>query len=152
MKTLDHGIDLGNAVPYLLASVGARMGSAFSKKLKAFGLSLSEWRVCASLHKQPDQTLSELAEHTSADLSSMSRIVDRLVTLELAERHRNELDGRAVRIVLTRNGRKITRQIIPLAHQYEQVALQGFSAAEAAQLRRFLHRIYRNAGPLQNPQ
>jgi DNA-binding MarR family transcriptional regulator len=148
LKTNAGEHHLGQAIPYLLASTGARMGNAFAKRLKPFGLSLSEWRVCASLQQLPDQTLSELAENTSSDLSAMSRIVDRLVALELVERHRNENDGRAVRIELTTSGRALTRKITPLARQYEAIALSDFAPEEVDQLRDFLTRIYRNATPL----
>ncbi len=151
MKTLPStaaDLDLGQAIPYLLASVGARMGNAFSRKIKSRGLNLSEWRVCASLHHQPGQTLSELAEHTSTDLSSMSRIIDRLETCSWVVRQRSAHDARAVCIELTALGRKLTRQIIPLAHQYEAVALSGFKSAEVRQLRDYLLRIYENARPL----
>lgn len=151
MKTLkpsDPEHDLGNAIPYLLASTGARMGNAFAKRLKPFGLSLSEWRVCASLLQQTDQTLSELAQHTSSDLSAMSRIVERLIAADLVARHRNASDGRAVRIELTAAGRALTRKITPLARQYECIALDGFTEQEAEQLRDYLRRIHRNAHPL----
>jgi hypothetical protein len=79
MKTLLQDHDLEKAIPFLLARAGARMGNAFAKALKPYGLSLSEWRVCASLQHTPRQTLSELATHASTDLSALSRIVDRLV-------------------------------------------------------------------------
>jgi DNA-binding MarR family transcriptional regulator len=147
-KTQPSGHDLGEAIPYLLASTGARMGYAFAKRLKSFELSLSEWRVCASLQLQPNQTLSELSDHTSSDLSALSRIVDRLITAGLVDRHRNESDGRAVRIELTKTGRSLTRSITPLAQQYEDIALVGFTAEEVACLRDYLRRIHRNAKPL----
>ena len=49
MKTPTSEHDLEKAIPFLLARAGARMGNAFAKALKPYGLSLSEWRVCASL-------------------------------------------------------------------------------------------------------
>lgn len=153
MKTLvsdfpPANLDLGNAIPYLLASAGARLGNAFSKRLKSHGLNLSEWRVCASLRLQPHQTLSELAQHTSSDLSAMSRVVNRLLDMELVHRRRNESDGRAVRIELSLAGHTLTQTLTPLAKQYEKIALAGFTAAEVNLLRDFLIRVHSNAGPL----
>src|SRR5688572_33291579 len=74
---IDH--DLERAIPYLLARAGMRMGQAFTKELKPFGLSLTEWRVCAALHHQPHQRLAELAAHTSAEPSTLSRTVEGLL-------------------------------------------------------------------------
>ena len=148
MKTLIPDHDLEKAVPFLLARAGARMGNAFAKALKPFGISLSEWRVCASLQHSPGQALSELAAHIATDLSALSRIVDRLVALDLVVRERCDADGRAVRLALSATGESLTREIIPLARHYEEVALAGFTAAEVKALRAMLLRLYRNATPL----
>ncbi|MDB5965355.1 MAG: transcriptional regulator, MarR family [Polaromonas sp.] len=148
MKTLAAQHDLERAIPFLVARAGARMGNSFSRALKPFGLSLSEWRVCASLQRSPHQALSELAAHISADLSALSRIVDRLTALDLVVRERCEADGRAVRLVLTSRGEALTSEIIPLAQHYEAVALSDFSAAEVRVLRAMLLRLYNNADPL----
>lgn len=148
MKTLIRDHDLESAIPFLLARAGARMGNAFSKALKPFGLSLSEWRVCASLQHTPKQTMSELSLHASADLSALSRMVDRLVLADLVQRERNDSDGRVVRIALTPVGLDLTQQIIPLAQHYEEVALADFSPSEVKALRAMLLRLYSNATPL----
>lgn len=140
--------DLEKAIPFLLARAGARMGNAFAKALKPYGLSLSEWRVCASLQHSPRQTLSELATHASTDLSALSRIVGRLVDLGLVQREKCEADGRAVRIALSKTGLRLTRELIPLAQHYEAVATGDFSVAEVRTLRAMLSRLYRNAEPL----
>lgn len=148
MKTLGPRHDLEKAIPFLLARAGARMGNAFAKALKPFGLSLSEWRVCASLQHSPNQALSELAAHIGTDLSALSRIVDRLVALDLVLRERSEADGRAVRIALSAAGQALAREITPLAQHYEAVALSDFSPAEVRALRAMLVRLYKNATPL----
>src|ERR1043165_2587895 len=71
---IDH--DLERAIPYLLARAGMRMGQAFSKELKPFNLSLTEWRVCVALQHKAQQRLSELAAHTATEPSTLSRVVE----------------------------------------------------------------------------
>ena len=148
MKTLAAQHDIEKAIPFLVARAGARMGNGFSRALKPFGISLSEWRVCASLDHTPHQALSELAAHTSTDLSALSRIIDRLAALGLVVRERCDADGRAVRMTLTPQGQALTHDIVPLAQHYEAVALSDFSAAEIKALRAMLLRLYANASPL----
>src|ERR1700751_2846033 len=58
MKTPKRPRDLEQAIPFLLTRAGSRMGNAFAKALKRFGLHLSEWRVCASLLYVPPPCLS----------------------------------------------------------------------------------------------
>lgn len=147
-KSIEVRHDLDNAVPYLVARAGARMGQAFAKALKPFGLSLSEWRVCASLGNKPHQSLSELVLHAAVDTSTLSRIVDRLVQQGYVSRERSDIDGRVVRLCLTPEGADVTRQIVPLAKRYEKVALTSFTPQEVLVLRTLLVRLYENAEPL----
>src|SRR5437762_2003993 len=121
--SVDH--DLERALPYLIARAGTRMGQAFSKELKRFHLSLTEWRVCVALHHQPHQRLSELASHTSTEPSTLSRVVDGLLQRGLLVRDRSGEDARALALSLTDAGRDLTVRIIPLAQLYERVSLSG---------------------------
>lgn len=149
MKTLARDVhNLETAIPFLLARAGARMGNAFSNELREFNLTLSEWRVCASLLGIPGQTLSELAPHAATKISAVSRIVDRLEQQGLVDRSRSEMDGRAVHMHLTSKGRALTTKIVPIARQYEAVALNGFTPAEIDALQSMLSRIYANAEDL----
>jgi DNA-binding MarR family transcriptional regulator len=145
-RRIEH--DPEKSVPFLLARAGARMGDAFARALKPYGLSVTEWRVCASLRDSPGRTLSELAAHASTDLSALSRIVDRLAARGLTLRRRAVVDKRAVVVSLTVKGRRLTQEIVPLAHHYEAVALADFDHAEVRMLRSMLVRLYRNATPL----
>ena len=136
--------DLESAVPYLLARAGMRMGQAFTKELKRFGMSLTEWRVCAALHHKPHQRLAELAAHTSAEPSTLSRTVEGMLQRGILTRDRSGDDARALAISLTPEGDALAERIIPLAQLYDRVALAGISAAQADLLRDMLCRIYSN--------
>lgn len=139
---VDH--DLERAIPYLLARAGTRMGVAFSRELKQFNLSLTEWRVCVALHHKEHQRLSELALHTSTDGSTLSRVVDGLLHRGILVRDRSEEDARALALSLTEAGRDLTLRIIPLAQLYERVSLSGLSPAQADAFRDMLRLVYDN--------
>jgi len=139
---VDH--DLEAAIPYLVARTGSRMGNAFSKALKPYGLSLTEWRVCASLGHTPHQRLSELVVRACVDMSALSRIIDRLIEQGFVCRERSEEDARALRISLTEEGAALAREIVPLAQHYEAIALNCFTKAEVKVLRTLLDRLYEN--------
>ncbi|UIF90013.1 MarR family winged helix-turn-helix transcriptional regulator [Cupriavidus sp. UYPR2.512] len=144
--TVDH--DLEQAIPYLVARAGSRMGTTFAKALKPYGLSLSEWRVCALLGKEPHQRLTTLTVAACVDMSALSRIVDRLIEQGLVTREKSGDDGRAVRLALTEKGAELTRKIVPMAKHYEDVALQCFSKAEVALFAEMLNRLYASAESL----
>lgn len=140
--------NLERAVPYLLARAGERMGNSFSRELRPFKLTLNEWRVCVALHLDAHQRLSEIAAHTSADLSTISRVIDGLIKRGLAQRDRSAEDARAIAVGLTPEGIVLTEKIIPIAQLYERVALSGISDEEAENLRGLLRRLYDNIGIL----
>jgi DNA-binding MarR family transcriptional regulator len=139
---LPHKLD--EAVPYLLARAGEKMGGTFTKELKPYKLTLNEWRVCVALHFEPHQRLSDLVAHTSIDVSTLSRVVDGLIKRGLAHRGRSSEDARAIAVSLTPQGVGLTEKIIPIAQLYERVALSGISAEDAQKLRRLLRRLYDN--------
>lgn len=124
------------------------MGQAFTKQLRQFELTLTEWRVCASLHKQPHQRLSTLASGTSTEPSTLSRVVEALMRRGLLLRDRSDQDGRAVALSLTPAGNALTERVIPLADVYERVAMSGFTPAQVQTIRDLLRRIYDNMAPL----
>ena len=145
-KPADH--DLERAIPYLLARAGTRMGQSFSRELKQFNLSLTEWRVCVALHHKEHQRLSDLALHTSTDPSTLSRVVDGLLQRGVLLRERSSEDARALALGLTEAGRDLTLRIIPLAQLYERVSLSGLTTAQAESLRDMLVMVYENLGVL----
>jgi DNA-binding MarR family transcriptional regulator len=139
---LPHALD--TSVPYLLARAGIRTGQAFTLELKQFGLTLNDWRVCAALRNNPHQRLMDLAQNTSVDASTLSRVVDGLLQRGLLVRERSSEDARAVALRLTPDGVDLLEKVIPLAQLYERVALAGIDAEQADLLRDMLRRIYDN--------
>ena len=140
--------DLGRYLPYLINRAGVRLAVAFGRELKRHGVVVQEWRVLAALAAHGAQRLSDLAALTSIDLSTLSRMVGRMVRGGLVARGRVDRgrggDRREVRVRLTARGRQTTRGIIPVARHYEKVALAGCSPAEARTLKRLLVRVYAN--------
>lgn len=140
--------DLQNSIPYLIARAGVRMGQSFTRELRKFDMTLTEWRVCSSLSHTPHQRLSELALNTSTEPSTLSRVVDGLMQRGLLIRERSDGDARALALCLTPEGINITQRLIPIAQLYERVSLNGFSSTQADQLRDMLKLLYDNMAPL----
>ena len=62
----------------------------------------------------------------------------------LLSRTRPDSNARSVEINLTKSGRALVEQLIPLAQRHEQVGLQGFAPDEIAALKKNLVTVYRN--------
>lgn len=143
-KAASEDYDLEQALPYLLNRAGVRIGEVFSEELQRFNVSLPVWRVLASLEHRDGQTLSELSEHTSIELSTLSRLVAGMEKSGLLERTKSGVDKRAVLLSLSGTGRDLVSQIIPLADLCERIALAGIPAQDVALLKRLLVKVYEN--------
>lgn len=142
--------DLTQYLPYLINRTGARIATAFTEVLRRYGITLQMWRVLAALDHADGQRVSDLAALTSIDVSTLSRLIDAMQEKGLVERRRsNGADARVVTVHATAAGHALTAEIIPLARHYQEVALRGFTAEEAAALKVMLVRVYRNIDALE---
>lgn len=147
--------DLEMTLPYLLNRAGVHIGNAFNQEIRRFRLTLPTWRILASLFHADNQRLTELSQHTSIEISTLSRLVVAAQRRGLVARRPSSDDARAIRISLTGAGRDLALQVIPLAQLYERIALAGIDTEETTRLKALLARIYDNIvslGPLKPPR
>ncbi len=141
-------LPLDDYVPYLLNRAGARIAQAFSEEIRGLGTTLQAWRVLAALRDRDNQRVSELSDHTSIEISTLSRVLDGMQKQGLIARRRADDDGRVVTLHVTPAGRRLTDRILPVAERYERIAINGLSASETATLKRLLRRLYANMDAL----
>ena len=110
--------------------------------LAEHGLSIAMWRVMAVLASKGSQRQIDLADLTSIDASTLSRIVTRLVRMRLLTRTRSTSSNREVAVTLSAKGNALVARLIPLAHKIEADAAAGLSPGDLAVVKRCLRRIY----------
>jgi DNA-binding MarR family transcriptional regulator len=142
--------DLTGYLPYLINRAGARIANAFTREARRHGINLQMWRVLAALHHRDGQTVGELSDTTSIEISTLSRVLDQMQGKRLILRRREADDQRAVSIWRTEAGRATTELLLPTALRYEAVALEGFGIKDAALLKTMLRRVYGNLDVLPN--
>lgn len=140
---------LTTSFPYLVRRVGVRIGELFDRHVADFGVTVSMYRVLASLHEADGQQLGQLAEMTSIELSTLSRLVGAMVRKGLVTRRRPERNGRIVEIALTAKGRTLIGQLLPIAARFESVAVAGLDASAVALLKSQLRIAYDNLDRLE---
>ena len=138
-------LDLGDYLPYLVNRVGTIIADQFgAEALAPHGLSIAMWRVIAVLASAGQQRQIDLAELTSIDASTLSRLVSRLIRMGLVTRTRSANSNREVVVKLSAKGQTLVARLIPIARDYEAAAIAGISAQELAVLKRCLRRAYEN--------
>ena len=138
-------LDLADYLPYLVNRVGTIIADQFGQEaLAAHGLSIAMWRVMAVLSSAGAQRQIDLAELTSTDASTLSRLVTRLTRLNLVTRTRSASSNREVAVKLSTRGDALVGSLIPIAKAYEATAIAGLPPQELAVLKRCLRRVYCN--------
>ena len=140
---------LSNSFPYLLNRVGVRMGELFSRRIASFGVTLPMYRVLAALWEKEDQRLSDLAAVTTAEISTLSRLVGEMKRKGLVTRSRLEDNGRTVAINLTSKGRSLVEELMPIAVHFEDVAVSNYSDDEISRLKIVFREIYESLGSIE---
>jgi DNA-binding MarR family transcriptional regulator len=140
---------LSSSFPYLLARLGIRMGDLFVQVIKRDGLSLQMFRVLAALTEEDRPLkLGELAALTSADLSTLSRVIGEMHRRGIVLRERPEDDQRSLRVTLTEQGKALAARYMPVAAHYEDVATSSMTASQIKVLKVTLMRLYDNLDQL----
>ncbi len=136
-------LDLDNYLPYLLNRVGFALVASFTADaLAQHRLSIDMWRVLAALSNNGGQRQIDLADMTSIDASTLSRLVTRLVNIGLVTRSRSKKSSREVVVALSPKGKALVARLIPIAQRLEDTASAGLSARELAVVKRALRKMY----------
>src|ERR1700680_2070282 len=106
-------LDLGDYLPYLVNRVGTIIADQFgAEALAPHGLSIAMWRVIAVLASAGRQRQIALAELTSTDALTLSRLVTRRVRLGLVTRARSASSNREVAVKLSAKGAAVVARLI----------------------------------------
>jgi DNA-binding MarR family transcriptional regulator len=138
-------LDLSEHLPYLINRVGSALVARFSADaLAGAHVSVASWRVLAALSGNGGLRQTDLAEMTSIDASTLSRLITRLVHDGLVRRTRSKKDSREVAVALTRKAEALLRKLVPVALRLQTLSTQNLSQRDLAALKRVLRQMHAN--------
>ena len=105
----------------------------FEESLREHGVSVAQWVALRRLYDVPFLSLNELAALMSADQSSVSRLLDRLVTKGLVLRVSDTADRRAVKLRLTDEATRLVPRLARAADANDNIFFGAISKAERRQ-------------------
>jgi DNA-binding MarR family transcriptional regulator len=117
--------DLDTHLFYWMTRVVALRDRQIAVALKQFSLRVPEWRVLATLSSRHGAAMSELAEHTAIDRTTLSRTVDRMVRAGWLARIADTQDMRVTRLVLSARGERLFAAVLPVVDELNRSALKG---------------------------
>lgn len=142
---------LDEYLPYLVNRVGVRLVATFAPAAAEHGLSVPMWRVLAVLAQHEGkqggaQRQIDLAQRTSIDASTLSRLIKTVQALGYVTRTRSTASAREVAVKLTPRGRTVVHTLIPIARDCEEAAARDLSARERQTLKTLLRRVHDSLG------
>ncbi|SEC25079.1 MarR family winged helix-turn-helix transcriptional regulator [Bradyrhizobium erythrophlei] len=129
---------------FLLHEVARLLRKRFEQISRESGLTRSQWQALAYLAQNEGINQSGLAELLDVEPITLSRILDRLESCELIERHLHPSDRRVRILRLARAGRAKLVQARKLGEIARREALSGLSEAEGLRLMEMLQVLKSN--------
>jgi DNA-binding MarR family transcriptional regulator len=114
---------------------------AISNRLKAFAIPYGVWGFLRQLWQKDGQTQLELA--SALDLSGATAVtaIDRMETLELIRRERSSKDRRNVHIYLTKKGKALETELLPIAVEVNELSVSKISKQDVEHFSKVLQVI-----------
>lgn len=119
---------------YRLAQASQRISDEFHSEVEAAGLSVTEWRVLASLKGSDGETVGTLARLAITKQPTLSKVVQRLEADGLVTRAGVRRDRRQTRVMITRKGLALIQGLCEQAKQHQRAVLAPFGEKKAALL------------------
>ena len=124
----EPALHLPGFVPFRLNRLAAEVSNHLSEVYRArFGLEIPEWRVMATVGSEHGCTAQHIAGSTRMHKTRVSRAIANLTKRGLIERASNSGDRREMRLRLTKAGRRLYAQLVPLALDRERAVLACMS-------------------------
>lgn len=109
-----------------------------------FDLTVDQWVVIDHLHRNPGIAQSALAELTTKDAPTVTRIIDLLAKKGLAERRMADDDRRKFLVFMTPEGEKLYEQMLPAVVEIRRQGWGNLSDDDYQHFVRIMDEIYQN--------
>ncbi|GAB2454150.1 MAG: MarR family winged helix-turn-helix transcriptional regulator [Comamonas sp.] len=128
-------------LPALLAQASKLISAEFHAVVEAEGLSVTEWRILASLTGTPGISTGRLAQISVSKQPTVTRLLDRMEARGYVERFAHDTDRRVTMVRIAPAGQTLVADLIQKAKEHELRVLQPFGLKRAEALKVTLRRI-----------
>lgn len=126
---------------WLLTRMAHDVNRRIDTALAHSGLSADRWRVLDFLSAYGPCTMTSLADATSINGATLTRLTDRLVARALVYRSADSQDRRRVLVHLSERGRALIHELEPVVRAAEAEAAARLTEAEREDLMQLLQRM-----------
>jgi DNA-binding MarR family transcriptional regulator len=140
-------LDVITYVFHLFAVVSRHREARLDTLMQPLGLTLSRYRALSVIGAFAPCTMSELADYSAVDRTTLTRTVDHLVDAGLVERSTPREDRRQVVLTLTEAGKVACQRSLQAIYRVNRELLKGMREEEQRALARGLDRLIDRLAP-----
>jgi MarR family transcriptional regulator, organic hydroperoxide resistance regulator len=119
---------------YLLAQASSRISREFHREVEAAGLSITEWRVLASLEGSAGESIGVLSQLALTKQPTLSKVVQRMEAEGIVARTGVRTDRRQTVVRITAKGHRLTEALRERAVRHQEAVLKPFGQDNACML------------------
>jgi DNA-binding MarR family transcriptional regulator len=129
---------------YLLNRAASRYNVVIESQLRPIGIDIPTWRVLMILGEREPLPIAQVAKSAVINISTMMRIVERMVKAGLILTQPSATDGRVTELAMTDLGQEKLAAARAATSPVYQKIITDFSAQDFAQLLDLLGRLHDN--------
>jgi len=129
---------------HLLVAIDRQRDLQLEERMRTLGLTVPRYRAIGVIARFEPCTMSELADYSMVERTTMTRVVDQLVAEGLAERNTTRADRRKVLLNLTPAGRSLYERAVQVIVDLNREMVVGLSEADQHAAIRTEEAILRN--------
>ena len=133
--------DVSKSVGFLLAKAYQRACAIYKEKFGNYELTPQQFGLLRFLWEEDGITQVELSSRSQVDRTTIGGLIDRLEQSGLLKRLPHPEDRRAYRISLTDAGKRLEKELSPLAEELHKAILEPLSSAEVQTLLTILQKL-----------
>ncbi|WP_116365554.1 MarR family winged helix-turn-helix transcriptional regulator [Parahaliea mediterranea] len=132
----------GGYLPHELSCVTHALNMLLLEHLRESGINVVQFRALQVIANAQPISIGDLARDIVIEQSVVSRIINQLVSRDLVEKSRSEVNGKVVNVCLTPEGESLITHLQPIAYTIQADALSVLSEKERKSLTAMLSRIF----------
>ena len=140
----DEALPFDRSVGYQIRLTHRLVQRYLQQKIGPYGVTLGMWYFLRALWHEDGLTQRELSIVVGTMEPTTLNAIKSMETLGLVRRVRNTEDRRKINIYLTPRGRKLEGELMPLAQEVVEKAVEGFGPSELDAFLGMLSRIQAN--------
>jgi len=132
------------SIGYLLRDCSRHFSKELEAKIRPYGILIGQWFFLRELWQEDGLIQASLSTRVGMKAPTTNVAIRRMVEDGLVIRKQDTADRRKVKIYLTKKGRRLRDELLPLAFEVNETATKGFSQKEVRQFQSLIDRMKKN--------